>query len=345
MTDRNVARRARVERATQRFRMPVLIALAALAVLLPLVMRDNSFALLLLSLVGIAFLVVTGLDILYGLSGQPSLGHAAFYGIGAYSVAILSGLHGWSVWLSLPIGALAAATVAAVIGFPSVRLVHHFLALVTIGVGEIARQTFLNASDVTRGFNGIGQIPRPAILGWELSDPISFYYLILVLVGIGLVVKWNVARSWWGRQFHAVRTNPRAAEAFGTALVSTRTIAFVVSAAYAALGGGLYASLVSFISPDTFSFAQSTLFFTMVLVGGAGTLWGPLVGVTLLTFANQYGQQFEIYQGIFYGLVIVLIVTFLPRGVVGSIQDLYRDRIRVPTRRGGRGAVVVEDEA
>lgn len=344
MTDAGPVMGARLEHAVGRLRRPMIGGVVVLAVLLPVVMRDSSFVLLVLSLMGIYFIVVTGLDILYGYSGQASLGQAAFYGIGAYSVAILSGLHGWSVWLTLLLGPAAAATVAIVIGFPSVRLVHHFLALVTIGLAEITRLTFLNASDVTLGFNGIGRIPRPAILDWQLTDPLSFYYLIMLLAAVGLIVKWNIGRSWWGRKFHGVRTNPRAAEAFGAALVPTRTIALALSAAYAALGGGLYASLVSYVSPGTFTFGLSTLFFTMMLIGGAGTVWGPLVGVVLLTFVNQFGQQFEIYQGIFYGLVILLVVTFLPRGVVGSLQDLYRDRVKQPARRGGRGARVVEDD-
>lgn len=343
MTEDSSSRQLRLAGAFQRLRRPALVGLAGLAVFGPLILRENTYVLLLLSLMGISFLVVSGLDILYGYSGQASLGQAAFYGIGAYSVAILSGIHGWSVWLSLPIGAMVAVVVAVVIGVPSVRLVQHFLALVTIGAGEIARLTFLNASAVTRGFNGIGRIPRPAVAGWDLADPVSFCYLILALAGIGLAVKWNLTRSWWGRRFHAVRTNPRAAEAYGAALIPTRTAALAISAVYAALGGGLYASLVSFISPDTFTFGQSTLFFTMMLVGGAGTLWGPLVGVVLLTFVNQYGQQFETYQGLFYGLVIIFIVTFLPRGLVGSLQDLYRDRVKLPAHRGGRGAIVAED--
>ena len=122
------------------------------------------------------------------------------------------------------------------------------------------------------------------------------------------------------------------------------TIAFVISAIFAAIGGAFYASLITYVSPDTFTFAQSTLFFTMVLIGGAGTFWGPIVGVILLTIINQYGQLFEIYQGIFYGLMIILIVAFLPRGIVGSLEDLYRDHVKRPARRLGRGVKIIDEE-
>ncbi|MFQ5858837.1 MAG: branched-chain amino acid ABC transporter permease [Anaerolineae bacterium] len=325
-------------------RRPILVIFIAFIFLLPVVTADNRYFTLVLSLIGIYVIAVTGLDIVFGYSGQVSFGHAAFYGIGAYSIAILSGLNGWPFWASLAVGIVAAAVIAALIGWPSVKLVHHFLALVTIGVGEIARLTFLNAADITKGFRGISEIPRPSILGVSLSDPVVYLYLVFILAALGLLLKRNIGSSWWGRQFHATRTNPVAAETFATPLVRTRTLAFVVSAIYGAVAGALYASLITYVSPDTFTFAQSTLFFSMVLIGGAGTIWGPVLGVVLLTFINQYGQQFEIYQGIFYGLMIIIIVMFLPRGVAGSLEDLYRDHIKAPARRAGRGAIIIADE-
>jgi branched-chain amino acid transport system permease protein len=336
--------RQKIEQTISNLSTPFLIGIIIITLILPIVTASNRYFTLVFSLIGLYIIAVTGLDIVFGYSGQVSFGHAAFYGIGAYSIAILSGLHGWSFWPSLLVAVIASAILAAIIAWPSVKLVHHFLALVTIGVGEIARLTFLNAADITRGFRGIGEIPRPTLLGLNLSDPIVYLYLILVLAGFSLWIKHNIATSWWGRKFHAVRTNPLAAETFGTPLISTRTIAFVVGGVYAAVAGALYASLITYVSPDTFTFTQSTLFFTMVLIGGTGTMWGPIVGVIILTFINQYGQQFEIYQGIFYGLMIIAIVIFLPRGFVGSIEDFYRDHIKAPARRAGRGVSIIEEE-
>ena len=333
-----------VERRINGLRRPVFTFIIIIVAALPWLTRDNRYFILVLSLMGIYTIAVTGLNIVYGYSGQISFGHAAFYGIGAYGVAILSALHGWPVWASVLIGIVVAGLVAAIVGWLSVKLVHHFLALVTIGVGEIVRLTLLNADTITQGFRGISSIPRPILLGVSFADPVMFTYLILALAGLSLWVSNNLTSSWWGRAFHAVRTNPKAAESFGTPLVKTRTLAFVIGSVYAALAGGLYASLITYISPDSFTFTQSTLFFTMVLIGGSGTLWGPVLGVIILTYINQYGQQFQIYQGIFYGFMIVVIVIFLPRGVIGSLEDLYRDLIKAPARRGGRGVTIVEEE-
>jgi len=336
--------RQRLEIYLPRVSKPFLILLIIFIFLLPVITARNRYFTLVLSLIGIYVIAVGGLDIVYGFSGQVSFGHAAFYGIGAYSVAILSGLNGWSFWASLLVGVVAAAIFAIVIGWPSVKLVHHFLALVTIGVGEIVRLTFMNTTDITKGFRGIGEIPRPSIFGISLSNPVMYLYLVLIFAAVSVILKRNIGTSWWGRQFHAIRTNPTAAESFGTALIRTRTVAFALSAIFGAVAGALYASLITYVSPDTFTFAQSTLFFSMVLIGGAGTVGGSIVGVVILTIINQYGQQFEIYQGIFYGLMIIVIVVFLPRGVVGSLEDLYQDHIMTPVRRGGRGVTIVRDE-
>ena len=337
--------RARIEHLFERLKLPVALIVSIIIFALPALTAGNRYFTLVLSLIAIYVIAVTGLDIVYGYSGQVSFGHAAFYGVGAYAVGILTGIHGWPFWLSLLVGVVCAGILAAAIGWPSVKLVHHFLALVTIGFGEIIRLSLLNAEPITRGFVGIGKIPRPTLFGISLAHPVAYLYLVFVVAALGLLIKRNLSHSWWGRQFLAVHTNPLAAESFGIPLTRTRTLAFVLSAFYAAIAGGMYSSLITYVSPDTFTFSQSTLFFAMVLIGGAGTMWGPILGVAVLTFLNQYGQQFEIYQGIFYGLMIILIVVFLPRGVVGSLEDLYRDRIKAPARRAGRGATIVTEEA
>ena len=336
--------RQKIEKIVSNLQKPFIILVVVLALILPLVTANNRYFTLVLTLIGIYIIAVTGLDIVFGYSGQVSLGHAAFYGIGAYSIAILSGLHGWNFWVSFGVGIISAGILAFVIGWPSVKLVHHFLALVTIGVGEIFRLFFLNADQLTQGFQGISDIPRPSILGIDLFNPVIYLYLVLLFTIVSLIIKQNIVSSWWGRLFNAIRTNPLAAETFGSYLISSRTLAFVISAIFAAIAGAFYASLITYVSPDTFTFAQSTLFFTMVLIGGSGTFWGPIIGVILLTIINQYGQLFNIYQGIFYGLMIILIVCFLPRGIVGSLEDIYRDNIKAPIRRMGRGVTIIEEE-
>lgn len=331
-----------LERWIEPLRRPTRIVAGLVVLALPVLLSGSNYLLLVLCLIGIYLLVVTGLDILYGFSGQVSLGHAAFFGIGAYVSALASTELGLSVWISMGLAVAAGVLVGIMLAWPSVKLVHHFLALVTIGFGEIMRLAFLNSRDVTGGFEGIVGIPAPSIAGFTLDEYGSYYYLILAVAGLGLLLKRNLRRSAWGRRLLAVRENARAAEAFGTPLLATRTAAFAISAAYGAIGGALYAHLVSFISPGTFSFEQSTLFLTMVLIGGYGTVWGPVVGVTALTLLTEYGQQFERYQGVFLGLAIIAVVALLPRGIVGSLEDIYADHIRQKARRSGRGATIID---
>lgn len=331
-----------LERWVETLRRPTRYLVGLLVLLLPLVLSGSNYLLLVLCLIGIYLLVVTGLDILYGFSGQVSLGHAAFFGIGAYVSALASTELGISVWLSMGLAVVAGVLVGAMLAWPSVKLVHHFLALVTIGFGEIVRLAFLNSRGVTGGFEGIVGIPAPTIGGFSFDSYGSYYYLIVVVAALGMLVKRNLRHSAWGRRLLAVRENAQAAEAFGTPLIRTRTIAFAISAAFGSIGGALYAHLVSYISPGTFTFEQSTLFLTMVLIGGYGTVWGPVVGVTVLTLLTEYGQQFERFQGVFLGIAIIAVVAALPRGIVGSLEDLYADHVRQKARRSGRGATVVD---
>ena len=330
-----------LERWVETLRRPVRFGTLLFALLLPALLAGNNYFILVLCLIGIYLLVVTGLDILYGFSGQVSLGHAAFFGIGAYVSAIASTDLAISVWLSMLLAVAAGVVVGALLAWPSVKLVHHFLALVTIGFGEIVRLLFLNSREVTGGFEGIGNIPSPSVGGFELDSYTRYYYLVLVFVVAGMIVKRNLRKSTWGRKLVAIRENSTAAEAFGIPLLSTRTIAFAISAAYGALGGALYAHLISYISPGSFTFNHSTLFLTMVLIGGYGTVWGPIVGVTTLTLLTEYGQRFEQYQGVFFGLAIIIVVAAMPRGIVGSLEDIYADHLRQKSHRGGRGATVV----
>lgn len=330
------------ERWVEGLRRPIRYAMLAAILVLPLALNLNNYFLLVLSLIGIYLLVVTGLDILYGFSGQVSLGHAAFFGIGAYVSALATTELGLSVWLAMGLAIFAGVLVGVVLAWPSVKLVHHFLALVTIGFGEIVRLAFLNSREVTGGFEGIGGIPAPSIAGFEFGTNQRYYYLVVAFAFLGIIIKRNLRNSAWGRRLLSVRENAQAAEAFGTPLLRTRTIAFAISAAYGALAGSLYVHLVSYVSPGTFTFEQSTIFLTMVLIGGYGTVWGPVIGVAALTLLIEYGQQFERFQGVFLGLAIIVIVAALPRGIVGSLEDMYSGYVRRKAKRAGRGATVVD---
>lgn len=314
------------------------------AVALPGILAGEPYLVYVLCLAGIYVVIVLGLDVLYGFTGQVSIGHAAFFGIGAYTTALLTTEYGWSPWATLPVSAISAGVVALLLAWPSVRLVHHFLALVTIGFAEIVRLAMLNLRGFTGGHEGVSEIPIPRLAGVEFGTYERYYFLVLFFVALGMFTKGRLRNSDLGRGMIALRENPVAAEAYGVPVIRTRTVAFVISALYAGVAGWLLAHLVTFVSPSSFTFTQSMLFLTMLLIGGYATFWGPLVGVVALTFLTEYGQSFQAYQGLYLGVAIVVIVAVLPRGMVGSLEDFYSNRLRRKEGRSGRGVVVVPTE-
>lgn len=322
---------------------PATILVLAAIVMVPVVFDAQGYIMYVACLAGIYALLVVGLDILYGYSGQVSVGHAAFLGLGAYTTALLTTRLDWSPWISLPAALLVSAVAAFVIAFPSVRLVHHFLALVTIGFGEIVRLAFLNLREFTGGFEGISRIPTPALAGFQFDSYLKYFYLVLVFLAIGIAVKLRLRRSDLGRNMIALKENAVAAGAFGIAAVRTRTIAFVISAVYAGGAGWLLAHLTTYVSPGSFRFDESMLFLMMLLLGGYATVWGPIIGAALLVFLREYAQIFQQFQGLFLGVLLVLVLTVLPRGVVGSLIDLRTRFARREQRRGGRGVLVTSD--
>lgn len=295
----------------------VLVPLA----MVPQVMSDQTYLLLLLCSVGIYVIAVSGLDLLFGYSGQISLGHAAFYAVGAYTSALLSLKAGFPVWLSLPAGALLAGLVGVVIALPSVKLVHHFLALVTIGFGEIVRLFVMNV-EFTGGHTGLLGIPAFKLGPLVLRSKAEYFYLILFCVVLALVAKQRLVHSRVGRALVAIRENPRAAESFGINLVGYKVWVFAISAIYTGLAGGLYAHLVRFISPETFSGGQSVLFLIVLLFGGVASMWGPVIGAVVISLLTESLQALGSAQGLVYGCAILVVLFLLPRGIAGSFNPV-----------------------
>lgn len=298
----------------------ILLIIILLAVFLPMVLRNSSYIILLLCMIGIYTIAVSGLDVLFGYSGQISLGHAAFYGIGAYASAILSTQFKIPVFVSIVIAVIIAILFAILLALPAAKLVHHFLALLTIAFGQIFYLVIANANKLTGGFSGINFIPPLKIGSFTFDTNIRYYYFILISIIAFLFIKQRVINTRTGRAFIAIRESSNAASSSGINTTMYKVMAFGISAAFTAYSGALYAHLIRFISPESFTSNQSTLLLTMLLFGGMGNFYGPIIGAVIITIINEYFQVLGNYQMLIYGVFIILIILFMPKGLVGGIN-------------------------
>ena len=294
--------------------------LAVLGALVPLLFLSDSYVVLLLCTTGISIIVVTGLDILFGYSGQISLGHAGFYCIGAYTSAILSRNLALPVFLTMIVGGLVATVVAILLALPAVKLVHHFLALVTISFGELVHLFVAEARGLTDGYSGMNFIPRPSLGSIDFESNTVYFYFVYLLLILLLIAKQRLIGSRTGRAFIAIREDAHAADGMGVNVTKYKTMAFAISAFYAGIGGALYAHLIGFISPETFVLNQSVLFLTMLLFGGMGNFWGPIVGAIALTVVSEFLQKLGSYQMLVYGVFLLLIIVYIPGGITQGMN-------------------------
>lgn len=318
-----------------------LLAILAVAVTLlyPILFPGQTYMHLIICTLGIYIIVNTGFDILFGYSGQISLGQAGFYAIGAYFSAIFSKA-GIPVLLSMVLAATISALVGYFLAIPCSKLVHHFLSIVTIGFGEIVRLLALNGpTKLTGGANGIGGIPTVSLFGLELNTKATYLYFVVALVLIALLAKSRIVNSRVGRAMSAIKCNPDASEAFGMKLSKYKAMAFTIAAFYAGIGGALYAHLVRFISPESFSADQSSMFLVMILVGGMGTFLGPIIGSGIIIFVTEVLQQFGQYQMLIYGALIIFVLFFMPNGIAGTLRNRYYHLLnKLPARAGKESA-------
>jgi ABC-type branched-subunit amino acid transport system ATPase component/ABC-type branched-subunit amino acid transport system permease subunit len=271
-----------------------------------------------LALAAIYAIVAQGLNLLAGYTGQVSLGHAGFYAIGAYCGALLATKLGLGFWSALPISMLAAAAAGVLVAVPSFKLEGPYLAMVTIAFGIIVSSILVEWAELTGGTQGVLNIPRPEVLGARLPLERQFVLIVAILALTTLLLR-NLVRSPWGRAFLAVRENPIATDAVGLDSRRVKTVAFTLSAAAAGLGGHLFSYFQGFISPEAFEFESSVFFLTIVILGGAGTLGGPLVAAPIMVFLPELLQRFVDYRLIIYGTLIVAFLYALPAGIVGTL--------------------------
>jgi branched-chain amino acid transport system permease protein len=306
-----------------------LFGLACL-IILPFVVR-NIYFLHLANIAMIMIILTMGLNLLTGYAGQISIGHAAFYGIGAYTSAFLTQRLGLSFWVALPLASLNCGLIGYLIGKPTLKLKGAYLAIASIGVGEITRLVLINWTEVTGGAEGFKGIQPPRLFGFAFNTDFRYYWLLAFIVTVVFFFMNRLFNSEIGRAFRAIREEEIAAEFMGLDTASMKVRAFVISTVLAGLAGSLMAHLDGYLSPFSFNFTQSVSYLMMVLAGGLGSAWGPVIGVLLLVFTKEAFRFFDKYQLVIYGLLLVILIVFMPRGITGAIKDGYQ---RLTSKRG-----------
>lgn len=276
----------------------------------------SSYLFTVATLIAIYAIVVCGLNVIVGFAGQISLGHAAFFGIGAYASAILTTKAGLSFWTALPLVILVSGVIGLLLGLPSLRVKDDFLAITTIGINFIVEAIFLYIP-FFGGALGIGGIPRIFLFGMKMRGG-GFFTLCLVFLALVLLVCWWFTRSWGGLACFAVREEEEAASSMGISPVRFKLLAFVVGTAMAGVGGALYAHYMRFISATDFSFPLSITFLGMIVLGGMGTIWGPILGALLLGVLPELFRPLVNYRILFYTVILLLMIRFQPGGLLGE---------------------------
>lgn len=270
--------------------------------------------------VGIFSLITMGLSLLMGYAGQVSLGHAAFFGLGAYTSGILCVKLAVSPWLAMMGGALFTGAVAYAVGVPSLKLKGHYLAMATLGFGVIVTIVFNEEVELTGGPSGLSNIPGLKFFGLPIRGELLFYILVWSMVLLVLIFCLNVIHSRVGRALRSLHDSEVAADAMGVETARYKVMIFVLSAVLASLAGSLYGHYVGFLSPGSFDLLLSIKLVMMVVVGGMHSLWGALLGTWLLTFlGNEWLHVFKDFDILVYGAVLLFVVMALPEGLVSVV--------------------------
>jgi branched-chain amino acid transport system ATP-binding protein len=285
----------------------------------------NTYYLFILGMMGVTTLVSVGLNVLAGLSGQISIGHAGFFAIGAYAGSLLMLNAQWHFGLALGMAAIAAAGTGAAVAAPALRVSGPYLAMVTIAFGVIVERVLIEWVGLTGGFGGLTAIPKPTLLGLQpaLRDTVL---LVMVLAFLAVLAFALLKRHPWGRALQAVRDDAIAAAAIGLDPLYVRVMAFAVSAAFTGIAGVFFAAIVGFVSPDSFTFHRSILFLLAVILGGLGTAEGALVGAVILVILPEFLHDFADYQLLVFGGLLLLTLRLAPDGVMGLFQH-WLDRL------------------
>ncbi len=302
---------------------PLMLAVIAACIGLPFVFMGAPFILLILCYIEIYIIAVSGLDIVFGYCGQISLGHAAFYAIGAYGSVLLHKYYNVPVFFSMLIGAAIGAVIGAIVAYTCSNLVFHFLSLATQAVGEIVYILISHSpGNITGNFVGM-YTDSVSIFGFKLDNQFKFYWFGLVCVLIFLALKQALINSRTGRAFMAIRENVKAADGMGIDVRMYKVKAFAMSAFYTAFAGALVTHMTKYASPDSFLYKQSVMFLTMLLFGGTGSLWGPIVGSISVLVINESLRDLQNLQMLVFGVLMLIVIIAIPGGIYGTAKEYY----------------------
>ena len=297
----------------------ILLGLFAL-VFVPTLLKNHGIYLFTYWLIYV--IAAMGLNLTVGYAGQKSLGHAAFFGIGAYTLAIMLKA-GLSFWFGLPMAALGCFVVGLALGFPALRVQTIYLAFATLGFNTAIWLVMRNEEWLTGGTFGINNIARPEAFGVSFDGNLAYYYLVLGIALVMAVLLLGLLRSPWGKAFTALRDNPIRAESLGVDIRNYTLLSFAIGAAYAGIAGALFASLVQFIDPSPFNVEASIMMYLMVVVGGPGYFFGPMIGAAVGVILPEWLRFAQAWYLFVFGSAVVVLMIWLPDGLL-SIPDRLR---------------------
>ncbi len=302
-----------------------LAALAAIVALIVLPHFLSRYGIYILSLWAVTVIAAIGLNLTLGYAGQISLAQGAFVGVGAYTAAIMT-TQGWPLLAALAVAIVLCFVIGWLLGYPALRVQHHYLAFVTLAFATLAYLVFRNEEWLTKGIYGIFGVPRPSLFGHPLKSPIAFYYVCLGALGLTTLFGLWLVRSPWGRAFMALRENPVRALSLGVDTRRYTLMAFAIGSALGGVSGVFYAPLVEFVDPTPFALSMSFNLLLMVIVGGQGFFFGPYLGALIAVLLPEWLRFTKGYYLIIYAFVVMLLLIWSPSGILGILDRYLTER-------------------
>ncbi len=326
----------------------VIIVLIIFALVFPIIYADNRYVMHVMTLGFIFTISVYGMNIIAGYTGQLSLAHAGFFAIGAYSLGIITTKTEINFWLALLLSVLITSAAGFVLGLFALRTKEHFFAIYTLIVGYLIYLMIDKWDELTGGVRGLIGIPIPDPIGpLTFETATSMYYLVLVFLLVSIFVAVRIVKSLTGRTYIAIRNSEELAQTLGINTRFNKLVSFVISVAFAGLAGALYASLTRFIGPEIAGTNMVFSFLMYLIVGGIGTLSGPLVGTMLFVWLEQFLKGYQEYQMLIFGPILILIVIFSPTGIVGGfykLKDKLQNFRKIKKSRSAKPVTLNSDE-
>jgi branched-chain amino acid transport system permease protein len=309
---------------------PIVPWLLACVILAPVpLLMNNAYTQFVVNVMMINIILAVGLNIVKGFAGQVTVGHVALMAIGAYASAVVSVKFGFPFWVALPAAMLITAAAGALVGIPSLRLEGAYLALATLGLAESVR-IFISGTEYLGAAVGFENIPPPYIGSFALSGHSAYYYIVMPAALLGLYFSFSILSSDIGRAFKSIREDALAAAASGVNVPKYKVVAFVISALYAGAAGSLMAHMSpGFLHPNNYTIEAMVTLLLMVIAGGIGHIWGGVIGAIVITIVDDFSREYYTTRMLIFGMTIVLVVIFMPRGIGGIIDDfLVRRRFK-----------------